>query len=189
MALVIAGILWIGFSYWSWWFLISPTTYEFSSVSLWVLRLALILTLAGLVELHMRHATSYGRLGLAAVLVTSLGIILTFVYGFLGSASIPLLLAMLLPLDLGLVLYGVAISRAGVLPRQLGWLLAGSGVIGAVSHSIRPFTRGASATDTSVKILVVSDVIFLILAGLCWVLLGYALWRQRIAIHGDNNKN
>jgi hypothetical protein len=117
MALVIAGILYIVGTFPSCWLSISPTTYEGSSIWLWAARLTSCLVLASLVELHVLQATSYRRLGLVAFVVVSLGSILTTVASFLSNPSIALDLTLVLSCDVGLVLYGTVISRAGVLPR------------------------------------------------------------------------
>jgi hypothetical protein len=179
MALVIAGILSIVGSFQAWWVSISPTTYENSSMWLWIGKPTFILVLGGLVVLHVRQATSYGRLGLAAFLVTSLGLILITVNSFIGKSSLALYYALQLPWDVGLVLFGTVISRAGVLPRWSGWLLVGVGIIGAVADLMYAFADDALITDTSLRLYFASQGIYQVLAGLSVGLLGYALWTRR----------
>lgn len=111
----------------------------------WVL--ATVLTIFGLAGLVARHGPSLGRLGLTGAvlavpgLVVAAGLFLTEAYAFpvlaredpdlldlggpfLGSLALRLTAGLAGLWFLGLVLVGVAVERARVLPRRVGLLLA-----------------------------------------------------------------
>ena len=113
---------------------------------------ALILMSVGLIGLHALQGGSYGRLGRVglytaiisnALLIAGTVVFWPFLLGSLGNW-------------IGLVLYGAATIRAGLLPRWYGWVLIG----------LMP-----SVTITS------SFLLF----GLLLLVLGYTLWLRREA--------
>jgi hypothetical protein len=122
--------------------------------------IALFFTAVGLVGLHSLQRESFGLLGKASfylTLVVIAGRMLGAVVYLAGSTvlestSWPATLSMLV----GLVLYGVATLRAGVLPRWYGLVLTVS----------MPVSLPLSVFGTA-------------LFGLFLVVLGYALWSRR----------
>jgi hypothetical protein len=128
---------------------------------------ALLGTLGGLVSLHLRQATSYGRPGIVGFSLTLIGttILLTSNVLFLLGLAWPVLSVRFygtLLLSVGLILLGVATLRARVLPRWCGAVLL-VGVVPVFSWLGLPF--GA----------------FLgwVMLGLIWLALGYILWSER----------
>jgi hypothetical protein len=124
--------------------------------------------LGGLVGLHARQVESYGRLGRAGFFLAFVGAALAFVgqaqsaifaqTGTLGwlfsDPGFGFLVGILLT-SLGLVLFGVATLRAGVLPRWCGF-----GLIALVVF----LALGAFGG--------------FVVVGLIWLALGYVLWTQ-----------
>ena len=131
----------------------------------------LIVVLLVLVGVFVRQFSRSGRLGLAGFLAAFIGTSMMLIKGrehlfshdFGQGTPVGLwqLIATSLVFSVGYVLLGVAIFRAGVLPRGAGVLLAVGGPIVAFSPPI-----GIMA------VLVVGHTLFG--AGLAW--LGYALW-------------
>ena len=131
----------------------------------------LIVVLLVLIGVFVRQLPRTGRLGLAGFLVAFVGTSMMLMEGrehlfshdFGQGTPVGLwqLIATSLVFSVGYILLGVAIYRAGVLPRGAGVLLAVGGPIVAFSPPI-----GILA------VLVVGHTLFG--AGLAW--LGYALW-------------
>jgi hypothetical protein len=130
---------------------------------------ALLFTAAGLVGLHALQRASYGLFGEAFfyfTLVAIAGRILGAVVFLAGSTvlestSWPATLSMLV----GLVLYGVATLRAGVLPRWYGLVLI-------------------LAMPVSLPLSVYGTALF----GLFVVVLGYGLWLHGAAANGQPSR-
>ncbi len=124
--------------------------------------IALLFTAVGLVGHHTLQKESYGLLGQAGLYFTLVAItvrILGAVIFLAGSSaleriSLPATLSMLV----GLVVYGVATFRAGVLPRWYGLVLI-------------------FAMPTSLPLSVYGTALF----GLILAVLGYVLWLHREA--------
>ncbi len=129
------------------------------------------------IYLYLRRSEHFGLLGtvgfyvcilvFALVAILDLGIIVNEgveqTYIALGPVRGPLLL-------LGLLLFGVAILRAGRLPRGGAWLLiaaALTNVLGILAMIISGGTLGA-------WVFIVPTVLF----GLGWSWLGYGLWSE-----------
>jgi hypothetical protein len=129
------------------------------------------------IYLYLRRSEHFGLLGtvgfyvcilvFALVAILDLGIIVNEgveqTYIALGPVRGPLLL-------LGLLLFGVAILRAGRLPRGGAWLLiaaALTNVLGILAMIISGGTLGA-------WVFIVPTVLF----GLGWAWLGYGLWSE-----------
>ncbi len=130
---------------------------------------ALLFTAAGLVGLHTLQKESYGILGQASLYFT-LGAITVRILGaviFLAGSSalerisLPATLSMLV----GLVVYGVATFRAGVLPRWYGLVLI-------------------FAMPVSLPLSVYGTALF----GLILAVLGYVLWLHRGAATGQPSR-
>jgi hypothetical protein len=134
-----------------------------------VLVVALLLLAAGLAGLHALQKGSYGRLGAAgfyAAFVAAFVEVAAFVARLSGTPLELLELLGILGLVVGLVLYGAATLRAGVLPRWCGaGLIAGlpAWVVLALVFEVAGAVLGA------------------VLFGLVWVALGYALRSRREA--------
>ena len=142
-----------------------------------------LLTLAGLVGLHVHDAGRSGRLGTTGVVFAVLGAGLVFVGnaaegGFELDYGWGMFMLGMLTLVAGSVLVGIATLRAGVLP---GWsalplaivppmsLLAGLTASAMAAAGIFP----EPAEDSPLMLLPIAlDVLF----GAIWVLMGYALW-------------
>jgi hypothetical protein len=128
--------------------------------------------LIGLVGLHARHAGRGGRLerwgyrasfaGLLLMVIGALGFWLEFAFGFAAVLVFPGLLL----IALGSPIFGLGTWRAGVAPRTGALLL----VVGGPA------------------VLVISEAATLggglVLAYLAWVVLGYALWSERVTVEG-----
>jgi tetratricopeptide (TPR) repeat protein len=186
-AIAIAGIMTIVLSLQNWWVVAFSRTLGPSSGWTFATILQFLLALAGLRALHARQATSYGKVGLAAFLVISLGLILNIVEAFVHIESLPLHLATALVWDVGLVLFGTVTSRAGVLPTWSGRLLVGSGIIGAIADSMWAFATRTSTIDTSAILAgQAGQGFYRVVMGLTLVLLGYALWTRRSTIPGGS---
>lgn len=131
--------------------------------------IAHLFTAAGLVGFHTLQKESYGLLGQAGFYLALVAItarILGAVVFLAGSSalewiSLPATLGMLV----GLVIYGVATLRAGVLPRWYGLALIVS----------MPVTLPLSVYGTA-------------LFGLIVVVLGYGLWLHRGAATGQPSR-
>jgi hypothetical protein len=110
-----------------------------------------VLSLLGLAGLAARHGTRLGRLGAAGMILTVVGLVVTAslaaleAFAFpvlareapalldidgplLGSATVRAVGGLALLWFVGLALVGLAVERAGVLPRGAGALLAGAAV-------------------------------------------------------------
>ena len=137
---------------------------------------ALLLVPVGLVGFHALQRHSYGPIGLAgfwlgvvASLVVAFGVADYLIWGDVLQAAPPVWLLGLGALGFlgGFVLYGVATLQAKVLPR---W--CGVAFIGALPTAL-------------VSSIVGFDSMFLIVFGLAWLALGYALWGRRKAPAGQ----
>ena len=129
-----------------------------------LLLFAALLTLGGLVGLDALEAGSYwnlGRVGFYTAGVGLLALALAAVFLLFGSEALLWLLAPggSLAVVVGLVLYGVATLRAGVLARWCGWALI-------VVPPIASFLNS--------KVFYGSIALF----GVLWVALGYVLWSR-----------
>lgn len=132
---------------------------------------AVLLVLVAVFARQIRHA---GRLGVAGFLAAFIGTAMILMEGREHIFSpdfgtgVPLglweLILASLVFSVGYILLGIAIARAGVLPRGAGILLAVSGPVVAFSPPI-----GIPA------VLIVSHTVFGV--GLAWV--GYALWNGK----------
>ena len=133
--------------------------------------MAIQLVLIGIFAGQLRRAGRLGVIGfLAAFLGTAMGLLegrehlFSQDFGQGTPAGLWQLILTALVFSVGYILLGVAISRAGVLPRAAGLVLAISGPIVAFSPPIGIFT-----------VLVVGHAVFGL--GLAWA--GYALWSER----------
>ncbi len=124
-----------------------------------LLVLSFLLTLAGLVALHLRQASNYGGprgwtgfraavIGQGAILASAVASLAAggLVLGFLYVVGLFVLL-------IGLALLSVATYRAGILPHWSAYLVAALAVI-------------------------VFGELGVFLVGLVWIALGYVLWSQ-----------
>jgi hypothetical protein len=143
----------------------SPEPYGFVTLIETLHLVALAGTVGGVIGLHARQSTSYGRLGnagfLGALTGTSLlfmGLTISFLSGGLsGSAVLDPLLAVGLWLALlGFLLLGIATLRLGVLPQWCGALL-----IVSLPSALAFGDYGGGAV-----------------LGLLWLAVGYALLSQ-----------
>ncbi len=134
-----------------------------------LLIVALLLLAAGLAGVHALQKGNYGRLGgvgFYAVVVAALVEIVAFVARLLGRPLELLELLGILGLMVGLVLYGAATLRAGVLPRWCG--------VG--------FIVGLPVWVVLALVFEVAGAVLgAVLFGLLWVALGYALRSRREA--------
>jgi hypothetical protein len=150
--------------------------------------LGVILLLLALVGFYARQAAVAGGFGLFGFLVAFLGTAMFAGTGWSNAFNPPVvarttpdLLASFPPSPLGeavlysallfaagLVLFGVTVLRAGVLPRTGGWLL----VIGGILSRVMPFI------DQRFHIYLPLDSW---VTSLALILLGYALWSARTA--------
>jgi len=133
-----------------------------------ILIIATIGTLGGLVGLHARQATSYGRLGVTGFLAAFVGTTIVLVGLLALSAFPPLWKLGFAGIDVGFVLLGVGLVllrianlRARALPRGYSLLLivGAFGLFGYVVPGIGSFVSG-------------------LVLGLIWLALGYFLWSQ-----------
>jgi hypothetical protein len=112
-----------------------------------------VLVCAGLVGVHLRQRTAYGRLGLTGFVLALVALLAAA--AFLATSSEAPLLIGLLTGVIGFLVLTIAIVRAPVLPRWAGYL-AYVGFVG---------------------LLVVSEAdLGIATAGLVWIVIGYALW-------------
>ena len=148
----------------------SPTGSSYDNLIGVLLIVALLLLAAGLAGFHALQRGNYGRLGgvgFYAVVVSALIEIVAFLVRLSGSTPLELLeLLGILGLMLGLVLYGAATFRAGVLPRWCGVGL----IVGLPVWVVVALGFGLAGA-----------VIGAVLFGLLWLALGYALRSQREA--------
>ncbi len=163
-----------------------PVLLVLSGVSLVV---ALLLVPVGMVGFHVLQRHGYGRQALGPVwlvgvgsLVVVLGGVVFFTLGEAGDflqATPPLewvvsglvgLVGGLVSMVVGFALYGVATLRAGVLPR---W--CGVAFIGAL-----PVALGLSVSLHFASMVLVF--------GLAWLALGYALWMRRNTTAGQRSR-
>ncbi len=127
-----------------------------------------------LIGIFVRQLQSAGRLGVAAFLTAFIGTAMMLLEGrehifssdFGRGTPVGLwqLIVASFVFSVGYILLGVAMVRAGVLPRGIGILLAVGGPVVAFSPPISIFA-----------VLVVGHTLFGL--GLAW--LGYALWTER----------
>lgn len=127
---------------------------------------------------YLRRSRGFGRLGAAGfyicvfvfalVAVLDLGIIMNErveqTYIALGPVRGPLLL-------LGLLLFGTAVLRAGMLPRGGAWLI----IAAALTNVLGILAMILSGGALGAWIFILPSVLF----GLGWAWLGYGLWSER----------
>jgi hypothetical protein len=149
-----------------------------------------ILLLLALVGFYARQAAVAGGLGLVAFLVAFLGTAMFAGTGWSNVFNPPVvartnpevMLLMVPPSPLGeatlysavlfavgLILFGITVIRAGVLPRTGGWLL----VIGGVLSRVMPIVHQRADIYLPLDSWVTSFAL---------ILLGYALWSARAGI-------
>ena len=148
---------------------------------------SVILLLFGLMGVSARQAEKAGRLGLVGFVLAFIGTAIVGVFLFSAATTMPLVAAtapdmfaqimappaFALPLfgltfGLGFVLLGVAVMRAGVLPRWSGLLL----LIGILLS----MAEGSPIDRTLLHVIVTSGHVLL---GLSLVWMGYALWSEK----------
>jgi hypothetical protein len=164
---------------------LSPTWVPLNLLQLF----GVILLLLALVGLYARQAAAAGGLGLIAFLVAFLGTAMFVGTGWSNAFTPPVVaranpnLLMGFPpsplgeavlytavlFALGLVLFGITVIRAGVLPRTGGWLLVAGGVLSRLMPMLYHRTDIYLPLDSWVTSL-----------GL--ILLGYALWTDRTGV-------
>ncbi len=149
---------------------------------------ALLLFMVGLVGFHKRQAGRSGKLGTTGLMVALVGCVLmiignVFEFGLIG--SIPhgarpgimmgwgiFLVGLIFIVPTGLVLFGVGVIKANVLPswsRALPLDIGLISLLGIFIGIVEMVLRGDAVAEWG--------LITIILAfGLGWVLLGYALW-------------
>ncbi len=115
--------------------------------------LALLLTLAGLVGVHLRQAGTYGALGAAGFVVALVGQAASTANAFTLNASVSLVTV--LPAIVRFFVLALAILRRPALPHWIGFLL----LVGFVAFWQLHAGDGGIAFD-----------------GAVWGLVGYALW-------------
>jgi hypothetical protein len=140
--------------------------------------------------IHLAHAHRAGALGTVAYVLTVLSVVYATVEHFLTLAALsgipeareaslglwntlPLARVAVYGLILGLVLLGLAVARAGVLPRGAGLLVA----IGGALQLPSPF-----AIETTGPLFVMFTVSgsVILATGLIWI--GWALWRGAVPL-------
>jgi len=119
-----------------------------------------VLTVFGLVGLHIRQAEKVGRLGLIG-----------FMVALLSSASLTGGRGTVEAYALGFILLGITTMRAGVLPRLAGLLL----IVGTVLTLVPSIGLFLSPSEGLFVVNSIGRVIF----GIAFVWLGYALWSEK----------
>ncbi|HEY3205729.1 MAG TPA: hypothetical protein VGJ58_02140 [Gaiellaceae bacterium] len=115
--------------------------------------LGILLTLAGLIGVHLRQKERYGVLGLIGLVLAVVGQAASISDVFVVDRSLQLVTT--LPATVGLILLAFAILRAPLLPHWSGFVL----LIGFVAF------------------WTLQDVDFgIALDGVAWIVVGYALW-------------
>jgi hypothetical protein len=142
---------------------------------------ALTVTLLALVGIFARQIQRAGRLGVAGFLTAFLGTAMMLLegrehlfshdFGEGAPAGLWQLMATALVFSIGYVVLGVAITRAGVLPRGAGVLLAVGGPLVAFAPPI-----GIQA------VIIIGHTLFGV--GLAWS--GYALFTERIVSESNH---
>jgi hypothetical protein len=140
------------------------------------LMVLLVGVLAAIVALHAIQRRHYGSLGALASLAAFAGIAITVVSNLTGELApastavvIPLLIVGVLAASVGIVGLGIATITAQVLPRWAGMaLIAGSPPAVGLEFMFLA-VLGAAA--------ILSGEIVWVLAGVPWVLVGYAIFR------------
>lgn len=155
----------------------------------WLAPLALLLLVWGLVAIHVLHASGSRVLQNIGLLVTILGLAMFFLGGVLiGVIRLPAHHELIedrvytlgispgfhLVLPIGLLLFGLAITRGNVLPRWGRTLLLLMGAVGCLG--IPTAILYWSGFDAVVLFLVVAVTGLPLLLG--WMPLGYALWSR-----------
>jgi hypothetical protein len=114
-----------------------------------------LLVSAGLVGVHLRQRTAYGRLGLTGFVLALVALLAAA--AFLATSSEAPLLIGLLTGVIGFLVLTIAVVRAPVLPRWAGYV-AYVGFVG---------------------LLIVGDAdLGIAAAGLVWLAIGYTLWTE-----------
>ncbi len=149
---------------------------------------ALLLFMVGLVGFHKRQAGRSGKLGTTGLIVALVGCALmiignVFEFGLIG--SIPdgerpgmmmgwgiFLLGLIFIVPTGLLLFGIGVIKANVLPswsRALPLVIGLISLLGIFIGIVQMVLRGDTVGGWGLITIIVS-------LGLGWVLLGYALW-------------
>ncbi len=149
-----------------------------------MLNLPLLLLLAGLVGLYRLHAGRCGKLGVLGFGLTLLGMALLLVgnvteYGLLGDPTDGRGWALIgfsfLVIPVGMLLFGIAVIRADVLPRwsRVLPLLVGLALVGAIGIALVEMQAcGCGRADRGLGV-------WLFAFGLGWMALGYSLWSAK----------
>lgn len=163
IAAVLAGVLYIGQALIEF---VEPQAAVFNSLSDYAIEVAfaaaLLFTLAGLIGLYLLHGKRLGRIGMSGFIAATVGTASMFVSAAATAVAgqdalgLFIFIGVLLAL-VGVILFGIGIIRARVLPRWVGAaLLLGLPVTVAVDGP-----GGA------------------ILLGIAWIAIGYALGSKR----------
>jgi predicted membrane channel-forming protein YqfA (hemolysin III family) len=161
-----------------------------------LIALASVLSLVGLVGLHARQVGSAGRLGWAGFIVALLGAGMVFVGnvaegGWERDWGWALFMLGMLSLLLGLVLFGSASMRAQVLPRWSVLLLTFSSLLVLLAFAsmaaLTAIFNLAEPTESSPLILL--PIVLVGSFGLGWIVLGYALLRDKAWCGPDEKRS
>jgi hypothetical protein len=142
-----------------------------------MLNLPLLLLLAGLVGLYRLYAGRCGKLGTLGFGLTLLGMALLLAgnvmeFGLLGDPTDDrgwvLVVLSFLVIPVGMLLFGIAVRRASVLP-----LLVGLALVGAIGIAVAEMQAcGCGRADRGLGV-------WLFAFGLGWMALGFSLWATR----------
>lgn len=145
---------------------------------------ALLLFMVGLVGYYKRQVGRSGKLGMTGLVVALVGCALMiigniFEFGLIGSAQERpgigwemFILALFLVVPAGLVLFGVGVIKAKVLPswrRALPLVIGLLSVLGIIIDIVQMMLGGDRVVEWGLTTIILS-------LGLGWVLLGYVLW-------------
>jgi hypothetical protein len=159
---MLGGVLWAVWGLLIWVYLYAGGGSFSEGLFILVFLLAALLTLAGLVGLHVLQGGNYGRIGRAGFYTAAAALLAQALAEFFLLLGNEALQWLVFPVGswavlVGLVLYGAATLQARVLAR---W--CGVGLIVVPSIAFFSLFYGGSA-----------------LFGVLWVALGYVLWSQR----------
>jgi hypothetical protein len=138
-----------------------------------VLTILLLGVLAAIAALHILQRGRYGREGALAYVVAFVGLVLIPVGWLMPLIAVaaPLVIVGVVAASVGIVGLGIVTIKAGVLPRWCGAaVVAGSPPFVVIEFAIASLLVAAS---------IVPGEVAWALAGVPWVLVGYALLRAR----------